>query len=229
MSSDHREHRSRVKAEFLNIGMEHFPPHKALELLLYYCIPRKDTNELAHRLIERFGSFAGVFEAPYELLRQTEGMGTESATYIKALSAFVKRYMIDAYSAENVIKSFEDAKRYMQYRFLSDPVECVLLACVGAGDRVVYSGKIAKGTLEKVDVIPSEVVKTCLRCDAAKAVLAHNHPGGICNPSHKDLATTFVLYEELQRVDVELFDHIIVASDGVYSMKESGMFPETGA
>lgn len=225
MANLHRDHRQRVKKEFRDNGMEHFAPHKVLEMLLFYIFAQKDTNPLAHQLIERFGSLSGVFDAPYELLLEVDGVGPEVATYIKALAAFVKRYMVDAYSTLDRLRGPEDAKEYARYRFLSDAVEYVLLVCLGPGDRIVYSNRIAQGTLEKVDLLPSDVVKACLRANAVKAILAHNHPGGFCNPSRKDLQTTHLLRDELRRVDVELVDHIIVASDGVYSMQESGMLP----
>lgn len=225
MSNDHKDHRQRVKQEFLSNGMEHFPPHKVLELVLFYCIPRKDTNVIAHRLIERFGSLSGVFDAPIEMLLESDGIGYECATYIKVLSSFIKRYMVDAYSSINTLNTVEQAKEYVRYRFLSDTVECVLLVCTGYNGKVIFSSPISKGTLERVDLTPADVIKTCLRVNAAKAILAHNHPGGFCNPSRKDINTTCILYDELARVDVELFDHIIVASDDICSMRENGMSP----
>lgn len=227
MKNSHSQHRQRVKQEFRDNGLEHFPDHKVLEMLLFYTIPQKDTNPIAHRLIERFGSFSSVFEAPYDLLLAEEGIGPETATYIKALSAYVKRYMIDTYAERNYLKTSGEIKEYIRYRFLSDIVEKVLLVCLGPGKKIVYSGTIAEGTLEQVEIIPANLIKISLRANAVQAILAHNHPGGFCNPSRKDLNTTFILYEELKRVDVELIDHMIVAADGIYSMQESGMFPRS--
>lgn len=228
MDNSHRDHRQRVKKEFRENGMAHFPDHKVLEMMLFYSFAQGDTNPLAHRLMERFGSLSGVCDAPYALLLEAEGVGPETATFLKALGAFVKRYMIDAYSAHNAIRSPEDAKEYVKFRFLSDAVERVLLVCLGPRGRILYSGHISEGTLEKVDLVPGTVIKACLRANAVQALLAHNHPGGFCNPSRKDRSTTLLLHDELQRVDVELMDHIIVASDGIYSMRESGMLPDSG-
>lgn len=221
----HKNHRQRVREEFRENGMDHFPPHKVLEMMLFYVYRQKDTNPLAHQLIDRFGSLSGVINAPYDLLLEAEGVGEEAATYIKALAAFVKQYLNDSYAKINTITTVEEAKDFMRYRFLDDALECVLLTCLGYNNRVIYSGILAKGTLEKVEILPKDVVKACLRADAAKAILAHNHPNGFCNPSRNDLSATFVLHEELKRVDVELWDHVIVASDGVFSLRESGMMP----
>lgn len=226
MTNHHSEHRQRVKKEFHENGMEHFPDHKVLEMMLFYTVARKDTNPLAHQLIERFGSLSGVINAPYSLLLEVDGIGREAAIYLKALGGFTKRYYIDAYSSIPAIHTTEDAQNYMRYRFVSDTTERILLVCTGVNNRVVYSNAIATGTLEKVDIVPADVVKTCLRADAVRAVLAHNHPGGFCNPSRRDVSTTLALHEVLGQMDIELFDHIIVASDGVFSMRDGGMLPE---
>lgn len=225
MTMPHSDHRRRVKQEFRENGMEHFPDHKVLEMMLYYITPRRDTNPLAHSLIERFGSLSGVIDAPYELLLEMDGVGPEAATYLKALGGFTKRYFVDAYSSFQAIRTTDDAKEYMRYRFLSDMAERVLLVCTGVGGKVVYSRVIASGTLERVELVPAEVVKTCLRADAVRAILAHNHPGGFCNPSRRDVGTTLLLHDTLAQMDIELYDHIIVASDGVFSMREGGMLP----
>lgn len=223
MSDTHREHRKRVKQEFCDHGMTHFPPHKALEMMLFYAISRRDTNPIAHRLIDRFGSLFNALNAPYELLLEVEGIGPEVATYLKALLSFNQYMMVDAYSKINVLETTEQAIDYVRYRFMSDSVECVLLVCLQNNNKVIYSRELARGTLEHVDIVPGDVIKTCLRANAAKAVLAHNHPGGFCNPSQKDKQTTIMLKGLLASVDVELVDHIIVASDGECSMKQLGM------
>ena len=79
----HSVHRSRVKEQFAKSGMRDFQDHQVLEMLLFYAIPQRDTNDLAHMLINEFGSLAGVFDAPLESLEAVKGMGKSSATLIK--------------------------------------------------------------------------------------------------------------------------------------------------
>ena len=227
MSNPHQGHRARVKTEFRDNGLEHFPPHKILELLLFYSTPRKDTNEMGHALIDRFGSLTGVFDAPYELLCETPGLKEHSATLIKLVSSIIRAYMDDYTSQNDTLVTPEEAKKYMQCKFLCEPLECIYLACLGYNDKVLFCTRIAEGSPETVSVTPGEVVRTVLRANGVKAILAHNHPNGICNPSSRDLRTTSILFEELRRVDIELVDHVIVAPDGVYSMRENNMFPRT--
>ena len=221
----HDGHRSRVKEEFKKMGLDHFPPHKVLEMLLYYAIPRGDTNEISHHLLARFGSIQGVLSAPAELLKQTPGIGDESATYLRMIGSILPLCVSDSTHTASTVKSAAQAKELMRHKFLSERSECVYLVCLGNNGKVIYSEKIFQGTGSKVDILPSKIVRTALLCSAVKAILAHNHPNGFCNPSREDLLTTNLLYEELRRVDIALMDHIIVAPDGVFSMAESNMLP----
>ncbi|MGI6403295.1 MAG: JAB domain-containing protein [Oscillospiraceae bacterium] len=221
----HTGHRARVKEEFRRQGLEHFPGHKVLEFLLFYTIRRGDTNPTAHRLMDRFGSLSGVFDAPIELLQEVEGVGLESATLIKLIPALMRAYLDDKVDTKNMLKNYGDAKDYVRYKFLGEEQEKVLLVCMASNGKVIHSSWISQGTRRSVEFSPATVVRTTLRCGAVKALLAHNHPDGLCNPSSRDLRTTSILFEELARVGVELMDHIITAPDGVYSMVEHGMFP----
>ena len=225
MANLHEGHRDRLRQEFREAGLEHFAAHKVLEVLLFYSVPRADTNILGHRLIDRFGSIAGVFDAPYELLTEVEGIGEQSATLIKLISEIIKAYMDDYSSQHNVIDSTEAAKEFVRYKFLCESKECVILACMGNNGKVLFCKRIADGSSKTVQIVPAEIIRAALRTNAAYALLAHNHPYGLCIPSGRDLQTTRIIYEELKHVDVELIDHIIIAPDGAYSMKENGMFP----
>jgi len=223
MSNPHEGHRARTRKEFLEKGLAHMPDHEKLELLLYYSIPRGDTNLIGHALMNRFGSFAGVFDAPFELLREVEGVGDASATQIKVIAALIRAYMDDYSNAHNTIRSAADAREFMCYKFLCESAERVLMACVGGNGKVVYCDVVAEGSPESVQLRPSVLIRTALLANAVRVVLAHNHPNGICNPSQNDLHATRVLQAEFSRLNIELYDHVIIAPGGSFSMRESGM------
>ena len=224
----HKDHRKRVRAEFREVGLKHWEGHRVLEMLLFYSMRQGDTNETAHRLYESFGhSLSSVFDADFNLLKDVKGVGEESATLIKFISGIIKQYMDDHASKVNVLSDFDLIKEYMRYKFLGEINECVLMVCLNAARKVVYCGQLAEGSSDTVAIQPSAIVKMALRAGASKAILAHNHPGGICLPSNADLRTTSIFFDELRRVDVEMIDHIIVAPDGVYSMAENGMLPKS--
>ena len=218
-------HRERVREEFLKFGLGHFPHHKLLEMLLYFTIPRGDTNQTARLLLERFGSFSQVIDAPIGLLTRVEGIGKKSALHIRYVGSIIRPYMEDLKAGGKLIKSIDDGKDFMRHKFIGESDECFYLVCLGAGWNVIYFDKIFQGTHTEVNITIDKIVQNALICKAAKAVVAHNHPHGLCNPSNQDLRTTNLLYEELKRVGVELMDHLIVAPGGIYSMVENGMFP----
>jgi DNA repair protein RadC len=214
-----------VKQEFRDGGFDYFPTHKVLELMLFYCIPQKDTNLLAHRLVDRFGSFADVLAAQYESLLEVEGVGTEVATYLKLLEASYKRYVVESYSNHGFIHSVDDAKQYVQHRFLAETTECFLLMCLNLGGKIVYVNKIAQHDFLKDETFPLSIVKTCLKANAMKVVIAHNHLNASSTPTLSDIKITKALDKALMLVDVELFDHLILAANEIYSTRECGIMP----
>ena len=225
MANVHEGHRKRVYKEFLENGLGHFPDHKVLETLLFYVIPRADTNEMGHRLIDHFGSISGVFDASYDMLLEVEGIGTHAATLIHFMSALIQRYMNDFTSQITSLNDTGIAKEYFRYKFLCQQTESIIMVCAGQNGRIVYCRTIAQGSPDTVSISAETVLKTALRANASNVYLAHNHPSGIAVPSSQDMATTSLLYKELERMGILLADHIIVAPDGVYSMKEQGMLP----
>ena len=94
----HDGHRARKKAQFRQHGLDGFADHEVLELLLYYAIPRKDTNEIAHRLLQKFGSLQNVFAAPAEELAKVDGVGESAALFLTLLPQVQKRAMRSARS-----------------------------------------------------------------------------------------------------------------------------------
>ena len=91
-NSVHDGHRERLRKRFLKEGLDNFQPHEILELILFYSIPRRNTSELAHNLINHFGSFSAVLDAPVEALTQVNGISTQSAVLISMLSQVLRRY-----------------------------------------------------------------------------------------------------------------------------------------
>lgn len=220
-------HRERIRRRFRDNGFEldDFKDYEVLELMLYYILSQKDTKQIAKDLIDRFISISGVLNADPHELSKVYGLGKESVIYIKFLKELIKRYMTDNISKENTITSHEEAINYFKGRFWGEKRECIYIVCMGNDGKVLYFRRIADGEPDSVNVVPTDIVKIALRADAVRVVLAHNHPSGICVPSSQDLRVTSIISDELYRVGVELFDHIIFAPNGEYSMRDKGMLP----
>ncbi|MBE6976662.1 MAG: hypothetical protein E7439_05655 [Ruminococcaceae bacterium] len=222
--SVHEGHRERLRKRFQNEGLEHFEPHQVLELLLFYCIPRKDTNEIAGALIRRFQSFAGVLEAPISELKKIDGMGEHAAVFLSLVKAVSGYYQT---SPEKNLKILNNAKAYGDYLvkyFKGEQNEKVYLLCLDGKLKVISCLEISEGGPSYASVPISRIVKIALTESAQNVVLAHNHPGGLAIPSDEDIFTTHRLASTLAAVDVTLLDHIVVADDDFVSLVDSGYY-----
>lgn len=222
--ADHSGHRDRLREEFL-ARPESFPDHKVLELLLFYALPRQDTNGLAHDLLERFGTLQGVLDAPAEALGQVKGMGERSAVLLKALQETARRYAAGRADVEDIIASTRDAYEIFRPLFFGARNERVFLLCMDGKGKCLGCPKIAEGNVNAAEVTARQVVEAALNHNASRVLLAHNHVSGLALPSAEDQQTTLYLGEVLRHVGVTLDDHLIFVDDDMVSLRESGMFP----
>ena len=224
MDKIHAGHRKRLKERFLADGLEHFSDLHALELLLFYAIPRKDTNPLAHELLARFGSLRGVLEANSQDLREVPGLSENAAVLLTLLPQLLRRYIADSYPIHNVLLTTEDCGKYLVPRLFLATEEQVWLLSLDAKCKVLDCRKIQDGNINSVSISVRKVVETALRVGATSVVLAHNHTSGIALPSQEDLTTTAQIQAALDAVGVILADHVVVAGDDFVSLREDGFF-----
>ena len=224
--SVHSGHRDRVKNLFLKNGLDYFEPHTVLELLLYFSIPMKDTNPIAHRLLEKFGSLSGVFDAPIEELLKVDGIGKSTAVLIKLIPQLSRRYQEDLDRDKTVIFSYDEAGRYLLKKFIGRQNEVVVLMLLDSKNRVLYCDVVNEGTATAASVYIKKIVRLCVQYNAVYAVLSHNHPSGNCLPSKQDLSTTRWVFEAMGTVEVKLLDHIIVSGCDYLSLAKSRILPE---
>lgn len=216
----HKGHRQRLKRRFLLNGLDDFEQHQALELLLFYAIPRCDTNPMAHRLLEHFGSISAIFDAPIDALKEA-GISETTATLLKIIPEFSRLYLDDKYNNKNKIINFDNLIEYFANKFVGRNEETVILLLADSKGKEVFSGVIAKGSINTSDVPVRKVVDLSLRYNAKTAVIAHNHPSGVAIPSIADINTTKDIYEALDHVNVLLVDHIIIADGDGISIAQS--------
>ena len=222
--SIHDGHRQRMKERFLQEGLDHFEQHQVLELLLFYCIPRKDTNLIAHGLIKRFGSLYQVLEAPVEELSKVDGVGENAATFLALINAVGRYYQINRACAPNILTNVEQCGAYMVPYFQNRRNETVYLLCLDAKCKVLCCKEVGEGSVNSAAIPIRRVVEMALGAGASSVVLAHNHPSGIALPSAEDIATTKRLALALSAVEIQLVDHIVVADGDFVSMAQSGMY-----
>ena len=223
--ADHSGHRDRLRGEFL-ARSESFPDHKVLELLLFYALPRQDTNPISHDLLERFGSLEGVLDAPPEALAQVKGVGDRSAVLFKAVKELARRYAAGRSRIGNLITTNYAAYEILHPLFFGARNERVYLLCLDGKKKLLGCAKLGEGNVNAAEVTPRGVVETALNHNAARVILAHNHVSGLALPSDEDKATTLYLQTLLSQVGVLLDDHLIFVDDDMVSLKDSGLLPE---
>ncbi len=219
----HDGHRQRMRARFLEHGLDSFQDHEVLELLLSYSQPRKDVNPAAHRLMEHFGSFDAVLDAPFEELIKVDEIGENAATLIKLVPEITRRYMIRRSSLENIIYSTEHAGRYVVPLFYNAKEELVYVVALDAKRKVLSHKCVFNGDVSMSMFSVRKVVEFALTSNASYIILAHNHPSGIALPSDADMDSTAKIADALERINVRLLDHIIVADDDFVSLNDNGV------
>ena len=218
----HDGHREKMRRRFQETGLEGFADHEALELLLYYAIPRRDTNELAHRLLTRYGSLSALLPAPIEDLRRVEGVGESAAVLLKLVPAFVYKAQRSA-GQETVLNSTEKAGRYLLSCFAGERNEVIYQLCLDRKGKLLARKRLSEGGSAAAELNIRRLVENALLSSASAVILSHNHPSGIALPSREDYATTQQAQDALRTIGVELLDHIIVAEDDYVSLADSGI------
>lgn len=222
--SIHDGHRQRLKERFVKEGLDNFQQNQVLELLLFYCIPRRDTNEIAHNLLKRFGSLSGVVEATVDELKKVPGMGENAAVFLSLLNAFSRYYQVNRVSDAVILPTIEKCGEYLTPLFTGRRNETVFLLCLDAKCKVICCREVGEGGVNTASVPIRRIVEIALGVNASSVVLAHNHPNGLALPSADDIHTTKRLAQALQTVNIELIDHVIVADEDYVSLAQSGMY-----
>lgn len=218
----HSGHRERVRREFLQHGFDRdTPPHKILELLLFYCVSRADTNPIAHELIKKYGSVAGVLDAPVEELAAFKGLSERSAVLLKLIMPTARRYIYDKSERKPQFCGLDDIGKYVFGCYVGERREKAGVLCLDTSGRLLGFDFLGDGDLTSVSVSMRDLAKRVLDSSATAAVLCHNHPDGIAVPSENDVQFTVNAAETLSKIGVQLIDHVIVCDTDFVSMAQS--------
>ncbi len=222
--SIHDGHRERVRENVLKNGFEQLEDHKLLELLLFYSIPRGDTNELAHKLLNEFGSLSGVLKATPKKLMKVSGIGESSAIYLSAMGELCIRAMREKNITRTSYKSDEAIKKLAQSYFFNETKERFLVLGFDSGMKLILNDFISEGDSIHTEFDLKHFVSKVIESESDSIVLVHNHPDGQAYPSGADLDATAVISTMLKKLGVKLLDHIIISSEKTLSVKNETTF-----
>ena len=204
----HDGHRARMKARFVRCGLDNFDDHSVLELLLFYAVPRRDVNELAHALLDHFGTLDAVFEASFEDMMQVPGAGENVATLLTLVPQVSRRYQLAKRRQQRLLRSSEEAGRYLVPLYLYERAEVVYLLCLDAKGGLISCREVGRGVVNAAEV---------------SVILSHNHVDAYALPSREDELTTKRVRDALLLVGITLADHIIVCGEDYVSFADSGL------
>ena len=219
----HEGHRERMKNRFITEGLDNFEQHQVLELLLFFTIPMKDTNLLAHDLIKKYGSLSGVLEADPDDLVKVLGVGMNTALLLSLIPSLSRRYMNDKWGDKPQLNSTSKAGEYARTLFSGRLNEAFYAICLDAQNRVNYAALVQEGTIDSAAVYPRIIIETVLRHQASSIILAHNHPGGSLQPSSADIDATKKIISACDAISIRVVDHIIVAGEHYFSFADKGL------
>ena len=218
----HKGHRERLKQRFLEDGLDNFTDIQVLELLLFYAIPQRDTNPIAHALLNHFGSLSGVLDADVAELKKVPGISDHSATLLVLVTELCRFYQVDSAQRVEILTTLDACGAYLVPRFFGRTRETVFLLCLDAKCKVLCCKEVGEGSVNSASISVRKIVETALAANATTVILAHNHPSGVAVPSGEDAQTTRRIAAALSAVEVHLADHIIVADGDYVSMVQSG-------
>jgi DNA repair protein RadC len=212
-------HRQRLKERFVAGGPEALPDYELLELVLFNAIPRRDTKPVAKRLIERFGSFAEVVNAPPERLKEVKGVGDAAIMQLKLVRAGALRLMQGGIMQRPVLASWTAVLDYCRAAMGFEAREQFRILFLDKKNRLIADEVQQEGTVDHTPVYVREIVKRSLELSASAIILVHNHPSGDPTPSRADIDMTKQIVDAARPLGVTIHDHIIVGKQGHASFK----------
>jgi DNA repair protein RadC len=213
-------HRHRLKERFVNGGPDALPDYELLELVLFNAIPRRDTKPLAKLLIERFGSFTEVVNAPPERLKEVNGIGDAAVIQLKLVRAAALRFMRGGVMHRQVLTSWNAVLDYCRAAMGFEASEQFRILFLDRKNGLIADELQQRGTVDHTPVYPREVVKRALELSASAIILVHNHPSGDPTPSRADVEMTKQIVEAARPLGITVHDHIVVGRRGHASFKE---------
>ena len=226
MNNDSKaKHRERVREEFFKHPFnDDTPPYKILEMLLFYGIPRVDTKDTAMLLLEEFGSFANIIEAPVEELMKVKGIGKNTAIFLKLIFCTVKLYMNDKTVKRQIYDSADKIGDMLLNKYLGLTKETFAVTSFDNKGTMLGFDILAEGDVGTVRVTLREVVEAAIKRNAACVVFSHNHPGGNAVPSPDDIEMTEMLCSAMYNLNITPLVHIIICDNDYVSLALSLQF-----
>ena len=216
-------HRARLKKRFEKGGISSFLEHEILELLLTYCITRKDTKPLAWALLRKVGSLSGVLEATPSELEEVEGIGNNSVVFIKLIRELMRFYFLEEIKKRKEITTPENVVDFCRASLQGEANEIFEVIYLTTRNAVIGVERISVGTIDRASVSPRKIIEQALKRRAAALIFVHNHPSGEPEPSKEDIELTETLSRVAAPLGISVLDHIVVGKGKFFSIRANSL------
>ena len=221
----HADHRKRMRRRFLKDGFDSLAEHEKLELLLYYVYPRCDTNPIAHRLLDKFGSLSNVLEAPIKELETVGGVGEQCAVFLKLIPEISRAYQESKQELPRLY-DYQAAGEYLCKKYVGRTTEALTVIALDSKEQIRFCETLYEGSIDTLPIYNKRIVAIAVQYDAASIILAHNHPSGRLIPSQQDIKSTRDVCKALNTIGVRLEDHFIIGNNEFVSFRHSGILKQ---
>ena len=227
---DSQGHRERIKEKFLKNGIDGFAEYEILELLLTYCIPRKDTKPIAKDLLNKFKTLDNVFKADFDKLSVIDGLGNNSIAFLKLIGDLPSIIYKDELKNKKLIdretlkiSNKDILLNYLRNKIGYEEIEKFYVIYLSSSNEVIEFEENSVGTLDRSSVYPREIYKKIINLNAKSVILAHNHPSDNITPSKSDIELTNEIAKGLKNFGALLIEHIIITKNSYFSFLEEGL------
>ena len=224
----HGGHRDRLRERFIKDGLDGFEEHDILEMLLFYTIPQKDTNELAHSLLDSFGSLEGVFNASPEELMKVEGIGAHTAQFLSLFSKLIESYISDRRQNE-IISGIENITEFAVRKLAFSPTECLLVFFIDNKQSLLSWHCLQYGCVTPDDIDTRMILRMVMGTNTTHVMLARNNLKGKTKLGKKDNGIALVVSEALRPIGMGLFDYVVVGHDRSYVTMFGNAYTQMGS
>lgn len=219
----HAGHRQRMRDKVKKAGTQAMETHELLEMLLYYTNARQNTNEMAHKLINEYGSLAELFSADPSDMERRCGIKEGGAVFFTLVAEIIRRHNNEKWKPRKLIDTSQLAGEYAKFLLSHEKNECFYVICLDAQSRLISAALVSMGTINETQIYLRNVVEAAIKFNSCSIILAHNHPGGSLIPTTSDIDTTVNIIKAMNMLEIFVADHIIVAGDKYLSMSEKGL------
>lgn len=218
-------HRGRIRDRFEEENIDTIPEIYVVERIIHNVVPRRDAGKVSRALLETFGSFAKVIDAPKSELLKVDGIGEASATFLKALPSFYRKYKLSKWNDNKIFTDADTIMAYMTDKLTGYKNEVLAIMCLDSKFRLLSCKTVFEGNVHDVHINMRKLLDVAINSGAERVIIAHNHPNSDLTPSKEDFRTTQIIYNALHYAGILLDDHIITNDSGTVSLVQLKKFP----